>query len=288
MNKLLTIVLMLVNFSFLSAQKKTITGTVSDQSGPLVGVNIVVEGTTNGTSTDFDGKYTIEAAKGDVLIFSYVGYKTKKIKIKKSNVINVKMKMGKTLDEVVVTGYTTTAKKRTATASTKISSKTVEVRPNSNLVQTLSGQTHGIDISTNSGQPGANSLVQLRGVNSINGSNNPLIIVDGVPVSEKNFRSLNQKNIKNVSVLKDTGATAIYGSRGANGVIVVKTKRGNHRFTQEIINNESYKEIEENQFEITKSSPLSTFSIDVDKASYSNIRRMINKGQKVRSNAVKN
>lgn len=225
-NGILTLLLALVvQISF--AQKKTVTGTVTDDSGPLPGVSIVIKGTTTGTETDFNGKYSISSKAGDILVFRYLGYKAVEKKVSSANVINVSMKEdANVLEEIVVTGYSLTSKAKASTASTQLNASTITDRPNGNLVQTLAGQVPGLDISTSSGQPGANSLVQLRGVNSINGNTEPLFILDGIPIDEDNFRSLNQQEIESITVLKDAGATAIYGSRGANGVIVIKTKNG--------------------------------------------------------------
>lgn len=209
------------------AQEKTITGTVSDSSGSLPGVSVLVKGTNTGTDTDFNGKYTIKAKSGDVLVFRYLGYKEVKKTIGNSSVVNVTLvEDANLLDEIVVTGYATIARKKQSTASSQVSAATIVDRPNGNLVQTLQGQVPGLDISTNTGQPGANSLVQLRGVGSINGNTEPLFILDGTPIDEDNFRSLNQQEVESITILKDAGATAIYGSRGANGVIVIKTRSG--------------------------------------------------------------
>lgn len=209
------------------AQQKTITGKVSDASGTLPGVSVIVKGSTTGTETDFDGKYSISAKTGDVIVFRYLGYATIEKTVGASNTINVTMKEDNTvLDEIVVTGYSSTSKVKLATASTQVSAKNIENRPSTSIAQTLTGQVPGLFIATSSGQPGANSLVQLRGVNSINGNTEPLFIMDGVPINEDNFRSLNQNEIESITVLKDAGATAIYGSRGANGVVVIKTKSG--------------------------------------------------------------
>jgi len=131
------------------------------------------------------------------------------------------------LQEVVVQGYRNSTKEKSSIASVTINAETIENRPNASFVQTLSGQVAGLNITTSTGQPGAASNVNLRGVTSINGNTQPLYIIDGVPVDENNFRSLNPQDIASVSVLKDAGATAIYGNRGANGVIVIKTRQGN-------------------------------------------------------------
>tara|TARA_R110002020_G_scaffold296658_1_gene512245 strand:- start:5981 stop:8986 length:3006 start_codon:yes stop_codon:yes gene_type:complete len=213
------------------AQQKTITGTVVDQSGlALPGVNIILSGTSTGTQTDFDGNYSISASPGQVLMFSFVGLKQVKRTVQAGEVvINLTMELdSESLDEVVVQGYRTSTKEKSSIASVTISASSIENRPNASFVQTLSGQVAGLNISTNSGQPGANSTVNLRGVNSINGNTEPLFIIDGTPVDEDNFRSLNPQDIASISVLKDAGATAIYGNRGANGVVIIETRQGSY------------------------------------------------------------
>jgi TonB-linked SusC/RagA family outer membrane protein len=226
LSRVLTLFLVLVAQVFF-AQQISITGIVSDESGVLPGVSVTVKGGTSGTETNFDGKYTIKANSGDTLVFRYLGYKVVEKKIGSSNIISVLLTVdASVLEEIVITGYTTTSKVKASIASTQLNSETIENRPNGSLIQTLTGQVPGLDISTNSGQPGANSLIQLRGVNSINGNTEPLFIMDGIPVNEDNFRSLNQNEIASITVLKDAGGTAIYGSRGANGVVIIKTRNG--------------------------------------------------------------
>ncbi|WP_299526392.1 SusC/RagA family TonB-linked outer membrane protein [Winogradskyella sp.] len=215
-----------MQFSF--AQEKTVTGTVTTASDglPLPGANVIVKGTQRGAQTDFDGNYTIRVNSGDILEISYVGMKTTEVTIGSSNTYNVTLELDNALEEVVVTGYATFAKEKSTIAVSKVTNETIENRPNASLVQTLTGQVAGLDIVTSSGQPGANSLVQLRGVNSINGNTEPLFLLDGVPINEDNFRSLNPNDIASVDILKDAGATAIYGNRGANGVILITTRQG--------------------------------------------------------------
>ncbi|MFD1063736.1 carboxypeptidase-like regulatory domain-containing protein [Winogradskyella litorisediminis] len=211
------------------ASKPNISGTVTSQTDrlPLPGVNVYVKGTTRGTQTDFDGKYQINAETGETIVFSFVSMETLEMKLTNLNSINVSMKEDSaSLDEVVITGYSTTTKAKSSVSSVRVSSETIQNRPNASFVQTLSGQVPGLNITKSSGQPGGSSLVQLRGVGSISGNIQPLFVVDGVPVSEDNFRNLSPDEIKSISVLKDAGATAIYGSRGANGVIVISTKEG--------------------------------------------------------------
>jgi Ca-activated chloride channel family protein len=279
---------MLISFLAL-AQEKTITGTVSDKTGPLPGANVIVKGTATGTQTDFDGKYTIKASEGQILEFSYVGYGTKQVKVAKSNVINVVLAEAVTLNEVVVVaeGY---SRKKAVSYS---------------VSQTFHGQASGVSITHSKGKPGAAGVV-IRGATSSNKSNYPVYIVDGVPVKEEDFKKLNQHDINAVTVLKDAAATSLYGNRAANGVVVVETKNGvpqklsdkelKKRFkaldsvTTPIIvepNNEDYNSFVENAFESPKAAPLSTFSIDVDNASYTNVRRFINNGQSVPKDAVR-
>ena len=223
---ILTLILALVvQISF--AQEKSISGTVSDNNGlPLPGATVIIQGTSSGVTTDFDGKYSISASQGDVLVFSYVGYANQPQVVGASSTINVSMVPDNALDEIVVEAYRTTSKETSSIASTTVTAETIESRPNASFAQTLQGQVAGLNIVTNTGQPGGNSLINLRGVSSISGNTEPLFIIDGVPVDEDNFRSLNPNDIASLSVLKDAGATSIYGNRGANGVIIIKTKRG--------------------------------------------------------------
>ncbi|PZR05999.1 MAG: SusC/RagA family TonB-linked outer membrane protein [Flavobacterium psychrophilum] len=218
-----------IQFSF--AQEKTITGVVTDGSGlPIPGANVSVEGSTQGgIQTDFDGKYSITASVGQKLVFTYVGLGTRIVPVGASSTINVKMEDDTTiLNDVVVEAYRTTTRTTSNVAVTTVTSKTIEGRPNASFIQTLQGQVPGLNISTGSGQPGANSTVILRGYGSVNGNVEPLYVIDGVPLNADNFRSINPNDIESLSVLKDAGATSIYGNRGANGVIIVKTKKGSY------------------------------------------------------------
>jgi TonB-linked SusC/RagA family outer membrane protein len=215
-----------IQFSF--AQEKTITGVVTDAAGmPIPGANVMIDGSTQGVQTDFDGKYSITATVGQKLVISYLGYVAQTFTVGASNTISVKLAEDVTvIGDVIVEGYRTTTKPKSNVAVTTVTSKTIEGRPNANFIQTLQGQVPGLNISTGSGQPGANSTVILRGYGSVNGNVEPLYVIDGVPLNSDNFRSINPNDIESVSVLKDAGATSIYGNRGANGVIIVKTKRG--------------------------------------------------------------
>lgn len=211
------------------AQEKTITGVVTDPSGmPIPAVTVMVENQKPGVQTDFDGKYSITAAVGQKIVFSYIGMATQTVTVGASSTISVQMAEDAILlDDTVIEAYRTRTKATSNVASTTVTSKTIENRPNASFVQTLQGQIPGLNISSGSGQPGSNNTtVILRGVGSINGNAEPLYVIDGVPQASDNFRSINPNDIESVSVLKDAGATAIYGNRGANGIIIVKTKRG--------------------------------------------------------------
>ncbi len=224
-NGILTLLLALVvQISF--AQDRTISGTVSDETGPLPGVSVLKKGTTSGTETDFDGKYSIKAKTGDVLVFSFVGMKTVEKVVGASNNISFTMEGDNVLEEVVVTGYGTESRETVSSSVTVLSAEDVEGRPTASLVQALQSQSPGLNIATGNGQPGGNSVILLRGINSLSGNSEPLFVIDGVPVDEDNFRSINQNDIASVTVLKDASATAIYGNRATGGVILVTTKKG--------------------------------------------------------------
>jgi TonB-dependent starch-binding outer membrane protein SusC len=216
-----------MQFSY--AQEKTITGTVTSASDgfSLPGVNVIVKGTTRGVQTDFDGNYSIKASAGETLVFSFIGFKNLEAKIAASSTVNASLQEDiAALEEVVVVAYGTEKASNVTSAIQTVKAEDIEQVPNASLDQILQGQAAGLNIQTSSGQPGASGTVILRGRNSINGNVEPLFIIDGVPVNEDNFRSLNSNDIANVSVLKDGSASALYGNRGAGGVIIVTTKTG--------------------------------------------------------------
>ena len=214
-----------MQFSF--AQQKTVTGVVSDAMGPLAGANVVVKGTTNGTTTDFDGNYTIQAKQGDVLEVTYTGMKKATVTVGASNVVNVTMQEDiLTGNEVVVVAYGAEKKSNVTSAVSVVKAESIEQVPIASLDQVLQGNVAGLQMAVGSGQPGQSGTIRIRGTSTINGNGEPLFIIDGVPVDEDNFRSLNSNDIENVSVLKDASAAALYGSRGASGVVIVTTKKG--------------------------------------------------------------
>lgn len=231
---LIAILIFLPVFSY--AQVKTITGTVTDADGvPLPGAAVTVKGITGkGTQTDFDGNFTIEASVGDVLVISYVGMTTQEINVtSQTSNLTVKIEADNTqLDEVVVVGYGTQKKSDVTGAVVNVTSEELMTRPVANAYQALQGKAAGVDI-TSSERPGTVGTIRIRGTRSLTASSDPLYVVDGVPLmSASAIETLNPRDIESIDILKDASATAIYGSRGANGVIIVTTKRGKTgRFT---------------------------------------------------------
>ncbi len=256
--QILTLSLLMV-FQVALAQQ-VVTGTVSDENGqPIPGATVVVKGTSTATSADFDGNFSIIAANGDVLVVSYVGYSALEITVNGATA-NASLATSTALDEVTVTGYGQTSKTKSTNSTVRISAETITNRPNASLIQTLTGQVAGLDISTNSGAPGSNSLIELRGRNSINGNTEPLILLDGTPIDEDDFRALNPNEIESLDVLKDAGATAIYGNRGANGVILIKTKRGSFSKPLKVAVSSIYQvsTVQEDDFDMMNASEILT------------------------------
>ena len=240
--------------------QQVVTGTVSDQDGlPVPGATVAIKGTSTATAADFDGNFSIAASNGDVLVVSYVGYTATEATVEGA-IINISLGSNTALDEVVVTGYGETTKAKSTNSTVRITAETITNRPNASLIQTLSGQVAGLDISTNSGAPGSNSLIELRGTNSINGNTEPLILLDGTPIDEDDFRALNPNEVESLDVLKDAGATAIYGNRGANGVILIKTKRGGFSQPLKVAVSSIYQvsSVQEDDFDMMNASEILT------------------------------
>ncbi|AJR02473.1 SusC/RagA family TonB-linked outer membrane protein [Siansivirga zeaxanthinifaciens] len=217
------------------AQEKTISGTVSDPSGlPLPGATVLVKGTTSGTSTDFDGRYSIKAKQGATLVFSFVGYSTKEIAVGTSNSINVTMaEDAAALEEVVVVAYGTQTRESIVGAIDVIKAETISNQQVTSPLRALQGTVAGVNLITAGGQPGTNPEFVIRGFGSFNGNNSPLIVVDGAPFNG-NINTISQDQIESISVLKDAGSASLYGSRAANGVVIITTKRGKRNSGAEI------------------------------------------------------
>ncbi|WP_339881878.1 SusC/RagA family TonB-linked outer membrane protein [Polaribacter vadi] len=231
--KLLLIGILLTS-SFTMFAQQTVKGVVKEKSSGelLPGVSIVIKGTVRGTETDFDGNFTIERVKsGDVLVFRYLGFATKEVAIGSNFNLSVELdQSAEQLDEIVVVGYGTTTVKD---ATGSVEAITAKEFTKGNIVtpeNLLSGRVAGVNIVT-SGAPGSGSQIRIRGGSSLNASNDPLIVIDGLPLTGVNLSSINPNDIESFSVLKDASATAIYGSRGANGVIIISTKKGRSEYT---------------------------------------------------------
>ncbi|WP_281228632.1 SusC/RagA family TonB-linked outer membrane protein [Flavobacterium aquiphilum] len=232
------------------AQNKVIKGKITDASGlPLPGANVLIKGTQKGTDSDFDGKYSLSVPSGSVLVFSFVGSKTQEITVGQSSEINVVLKEeNNALEEVVVVGYGTKKKKDLTGSIVSVDAEDIASRPVVNAVQAMQGKAAGVDVSSNE-RPGQVGSITIRGARSISASNSPLYVVDGIPMNTRlvtdastgkisvdpnsgGIDFLNPTDIETIDILKDASATAIYGSRGANGVVIVTTKKGkNGKYT---------------------------------------------------------
>lgn len=230
--------------SFGMTQAQDVTGTVSDSNGPLPGASVVEKGTTNGTQTDFDGNYSISVESDAVLLVSYIGYKTQEITVNGRSSINVTLEEdAEALEEVVIIGYGTTTVKDATGSVTAVTAEDFNGGVIASPEQLIQGKTAGVNIQQTSGEPGAGIQINIRGSNSVRANNSPLFVVDGIPLSGEGtspqgdsgfgntaprnpLNFLNPQDIESMSILKDASATAIYGSRGANGVVIITTKSG--------------------------------------------------------------
>ncbi|MBP4138912.1 SusC/RagA family TonB-linked outer membrane protein [Flavobacterium geliluteum] len=223
-----------MQFSF--AQERTISGFVSDGTGVVPGVNVVVKGTKVSTYTDFDGSYSIKAKTGDVLVFTYVGMSDKQLTVGTSNTVSLTMESAaQIMNEVVVVGYGVQKRKEVTGSISKISGKDISNLVTPSFEGVLAGRATGVQVLTNTGLLGAAPRIRIRGIGSISGSTEPLIVVDGIPIysgdvggvsATNGLADINPEDIESFDVLKDGAATAIYGSRAANGVILITTKSG--------------------------------------------------------------
>jgi TonB-linked SusC/RagA family outer membrane protein len=227
--------LLALSMQFSFAQEKTVSGVVSDGTGPVPGANVIVKGTKNGVQTDFDGKYSIKAKTGDVLVVSFVGMQDATSKVGSSNSINFKLQQGNTLDEVVVVGYGTQKKKEVTGSQSTVSGKDIANLVTPSFEGQLAGRASGVQITTSNGIVGQAPRIRIRGIASISSGTYPLIVVDGMPIvtgdiggvaNTNSLADINPADIESMDVLKDGAATAIYGSRAANGVILITTKTG--------------------------------------------------------------
>lgn len=225
--------------------QQTISGIVSDGSGPLPGAIIVVKGTTRSVATDMDGKYSISASQGDILVYSFTGFKTVEVIVGSERTVNITLEEDALqLEEVTINaGYYNVTKKESTGSIARVTAKDIQNQPVTNVLSAVQGRMAGVNITQNSGTPGGGYTIKIRGTNSLRADGNaPLYIIDGVPIAEQNastlagailpggavnpLNAINPNDIESIEVLKDADATAIYGSRGGNGVVLITTKRG--------------------------------------------------------------
>ena len=205
----------------------TVSGVVTDENGPLPGVTVVVKGTSNGTTTNFDGEYSLSNVPSNgTLVFSFLGFETQEIQVNGRNEIDLVMREdSEALDEVVVIGYGTQRREAVTGSVVSVDGEELNEVKSANFQEALIGRAAGVNISTNSTRPGASPQVRIRGTRSLSGNNDPLIVLNGIPFSG-GLSDISPNDIESVDILKDASATAIYGSRGANGVILITTKTG--------------------------------------------------------------
>ena len=287
------------DFSKLNLQTHKISGTVTDATGPLAGVTVSIKGTKMAVSTDFDGRYQIEASRSAILVFSFMGYKTVSLLVSDKAILNVKLQEdATTLQEVRVNaGYYSVKESERTGSIARITAKDIESQPVTNVLATMQGRMAGVNITQTTGTPGGGFEIQIRGQNSlrVNG-NSPLYIIDGIPFSSdpigsginspvlptqpSPLNSINPDQIQSIEVLKDADATAIYGSRGANGVILITTKRGTVGKTQltgkmstgtgtvtrfmDLMHTEQYLQMRREAFSNDAVNPLPDYAYDVN------------------------
>jgi TonB-linked SusC/RagA family outer membrane protein len=228
MKKIKTTILvgLFLTFSTLSYSQSTIAGAISDTDGnPIPGVTIIIEGTTNGTTSDFDGNYSISVSSGQSLEFSSLGFASQVVEVSSQSTLNIILEASaESLDEIIVTGYSSQRKRDITGAVAVIEVDEMNKTQATSFLQKLEGRATGIQVST-SGEPGEGSTIRIRGVGSLN-NNEPLYIIDGIPVQDSFGTSINPSDIENIQVLKDAASAAVYGARANNGVIIITTKKG--------------------------------------------------------------
>jgi TonB-linked SusC/RagA family outer membrane protein len=225
--------------------QQNLKGIVQDQKGdPLIGVSVIVKGTSQGTVTDLNGNYSIEVTPGMTLIFSYIGFIPKEIKIGNQTSLNISLKENaKNLDELVVIGYGSVRKRDLTGAVSAVGADKLKDRPYGNALQSMAGEVSGVVITQSQGAPGISPTIKVRGMSSINSGTSPLYVIDGIPMEDNTtsngtnggdvqysnrnpLNNINPNDIESIEILKDASSAAIYGSRGANGVVIITTKSG--------------------------------------------------------------
>lgn len=264
--------------TFLAAQDRIVSGVVADEIGPIYGAAVQVAGTTHGTTTDADGKFSISVSEGSSLLISCLGYESQQIPVDGRDEINVVLKEDSHLLEMAtVIGYGSGSKIGTTIGSAAtVSEQTIENRPTANVADALQGKVAGLQVYTDSGEPSASSSIRLHSAGSISADTAPLIVLDGVPVSSTVFTTLNSNDIESITTLKDASATSIYGSRAANGVIYIATKRGKRNEEINVSARAQYgiSQPATNRYEVMNSSEVALYQLQnglIDKMRYDQI-----------------
>jgi len=228
MKKFFLLAFMLFTCVALTHAQRTITGVVSDASGEsLIGANVISKGSSIGTITDIDGSFTLEVPDGaTTLVISYTGFQSQEIDITGMSSVNITLIEGELLDEIVVTGYGTAKRGSLVESISRVGGEEIQSIPIASIDNLLQGRSTGVEVTAINGKPGQNGYMRVRGLTSINGNNDPLFIVDGVPVPQSVYAAINPNDIEEFSILKDAGATSIYGARASAGVVLITTKKG--------------------------------------------------------------
>lgn len=229
MKKISFLLVYLLTSVIVCAQHKKISGTITGtQNETIIGATVLEKGTTNGVVTDIDGKFSIQLTNDNAtLVISYIGYKTQEIK-PQGNTLSIQMdEVSEQLNEVIVIGYGTTTVKSNTGSISSVKADDIMNYPSANFANSLAGKATGIQVIQSSGTPGSAPQIRVRGIGTLTAGSNPLIVVDGFPLSEgSTINSINPNSIESIEILKDAASTAIYGSRGANGIIMITTKSG--------------------------------------------------------------
>lgn len=227
--KLTILVMLMLNITLMAQGSFTITGKVLSQTdnSPIPGASVLIKGSTKGASTDFDGVLSLNVSTGDVLEVSFLGFTTKLVPVGNQKELTIVLaESTNTLDEIVVVGYGTQRKSHLSGSISKVVNESLDQIATARADDALVGQVSGVNIQATNPEAGEAPTIRIRGVGSINASSNPLLVIDGVPVDIEFFGNLNMNDVESIEVLKDAASSAIYGSQGANGVIMVTTKQG--------------------------------------------------------------
>ncbi len=223
--------------------QRTISGTIVDQRGePLIGASVLVKSTSSGTVSDIDGNFEVLVPAGAmILVFSYTGFETQEVELSSSNVLSITLEEGASqLSEVVVTGYSAVKRGDLTSAISTVENEQIVGQPLGSVDQLLQGASTGLQITAENGRPGGTAYIRIRGTGSVNASNAPLFILDGIQITQTDYNAINPNDIEEISILKDAAATSIYGSRASNGVVYIKTKKGSRARKPQVTFNVQY------------------------------------------------